>query len=155
MIIKLKVCYNNIGGNMTGKVTKRTPGAVIDVDGNISTMEESNYHRVFFRNIIKDKLGVVIDSDNIDELIRIMLKELGLAVYIGCTEGDRLYQGGFLFIDSLEKLTNEQLLAILALYSDLDYSYDVSIVSKGNEDELSLGEVYEEFINREDNKKNL
>ena len=81
-----------------------------------------------------------------------LLNQFQILPYQGCTSGDRKYYDGFLYINSLEQLTDEQLPAIIDLYTVVSSQYKMNILqthTDGNNDNfISLGEIYEEMLKR-------
>lgn len=129
-------------------------GLVINQDGQIIVMEEET-HRSFFEKVLKEELGFDVKEDSLDVLITLLMNEFNYLPYMGCTSGDRKYDGGSLFIKELSNIKNEQLNAIIALYSNISQYYPVEIISlaEGYDDQIvSIGEVYEELLSRDTKK---
>lgn len=145
---------------MKQKINPFTPGLVIMPSGEIITMKEGeDKHTPFFQKILKaeyKKIGInatnIDDEDNLQVLCTQLLNNFQILPYQGCTLGERKYYDGFLYINSLEKLTDEQLPAIIDLYTIISSEYKMYIVQSygdGREDSyISLGEIYEEMLRR-------
>ena len=67
------------------------------------------------------------EENNLAVLSKILLEELQILPYQGCTSGDRKYTDGHLFISSLDKITNQQLPAIIDLYTTISSQYVMHI----------------------------
>ena len=75
---------------------------------------------------------------------------------MGCTSGDRKYDNGIFYIKDLSSLTESQLDTLINLYSNLSLYYELNIIKINNSNEfLSIGEIYEEKLVRENKNKNL
>lgn len=145
---------------MKQKINPFTPGLVIMPSGEIITMKEGeDKHTPFFQIILKaeyKKIGInatnIDNEDNLQVLCTQLLNNFQILPYQGCTPGERKYYDGFLYINSLEKLTDEQLPAIIDLYTIISSEYKMYIVQSygdGREDSyISLGEIYEEMLRR-------
>lgn len=140
-----------------------TPGAVIMPNGEIITMNNKN-HAPFFQDILKrefEKIGVnaieIQNEDNLARLSSLLLKQLQILPYQGCSSGDRKYHGGMLFINSVDQLTDEQLSTIIDFYSHVSAKYQMDIWQTSfddcNDKIISLGELYEEILNRSTKNK--
>lgn len=150
---------------MKNTINPFTPGLVIMPDGEIITMKESDdTHIPFFQKIIKQeyqKTGMPADGideeNNLAVLSKILLEELQILPYQGCTSGDRKYTDGHLFISSLDTVTNQQLPAIIDLYTTISSQYVMHITKVdfddyNHEEEISLGEIFEEMSKRPSGK---
>lgn len=149
---------------MKEKINPLTPGLIIRPDGGIEAMRENEEnHAPFFQRIIKSeyqKLGMPCDNieveDNLVVLMKLLINEFQILPYQGCTSGDRRYSDGYLFIPELDKLTDEQLPAIINLYTSISAEYTMHITKTNfqqfDETEISLGEIYEEMLNRSTGK---
>lgn len=150
---------------MKNTINPFTPGLVIMPDGEIITMKESDdTHIPFFQKIIKQeyqKTGMPADGideeNNLAVLSKILLEELQILPYQGCTSGDRNYIDGHLFISSLDTVTNQQLPAIIDLYTTISSQYVMHITKVdfddyNHEEEISLGEIFEEMAKRPSGK---
>lgn len=145
---------------MKEKINPFTPGLVIMPNGEMISMKEGeDKHAPFFQRILKEeykKLGIdaagIDQEDNLEVLCTQLLNQFQILPYQGCTSGDRKYYDGFLYINSLEKLTDEQLPAIIDLYTVVSSQYKMNILqthTDGNNDNfISLGEIYEEMLKR-------
>ena len=145
---------------MKQKINPFSPGLVIMPNGNIIPMkEDEENHDVFFQRILKkeyEELGISVDDiekeKNLEVLTSLLLNNFQILPYIGCTSGVRKYQQGFLYINSLENLTDEQLPSIIDLYTIISSEYDMSIfkvqTNGSNDSFISLGEIYEEMLRR-------
>lgn len=127
-------------------------------DGEIIPMKDGT-HAPFFRKIIKSefkKIGMPVkgleQEENLDVLFSLLLNQFQILPYQGCSSGDRVFHEGCLYVNSLEQLTDKQLPSIIDFYSAISPVYDVAVyeVSMNGKDDrlLSLGEVYEEMVNR-------
>lgn len=116
-------------------------------------------HTPFFQRILKEeykKLGIdaveIEKEENLGVLCTQLLNQFQILPYQGCTFGDRKYYSGFLYINSLTELTDEQMPAIIDLYEVVSSQYKMDILqvkSDGSDDTLvSLGEIYEEMLKR-------
>mgnify|MGYP003437205474 FL=1 len=132
-------------------------------DGEIITMTNKN-HTPFFQDILKmefEKIGVNADEikneDNLGTLGKLLLNQFQILPYQGCSSGDRKYNGGMLFINSVDKLTDEQLSTIIDFYSHVSTKYQMDIwqtsFDDSNDKIVSLGEIYEEKLNRSTKSK--
>lgn len=117
-----------------------TPGLVIKPDGSIITMEDEN-HATFFQNIIGPefrKMGLnarsLIGQDNLAILMKILLEQLNILPYQGCESGTRQYSGGSLYINDLDKLSINQLISIIDVYTVINDSYDMVIIETAMDD---------------------
>lgn len=117
-----------------------TPGLVIKPDGSIITMEDEN-HATFFQNIIGPefrKMGLnarsLIGQDNLAILMKILLEQLNILPYQGCESGTRQYSGGTLYINDLDKLSINQLISIIDVYTVINDSYDMVIIETATDD---------------------
>ena len=117
-----------------------TPGLVIKPDGSIITMEDEN-HATFFQNIIGPefrKIGLnarsLIGQDNLAILMQILLQQLNILPYQGCESGTRQYSGGTLYINDLDKLSINQLISIIDVYTVINDSYDMVIIETATDD---------------------
>ena len=130
-------------------INKETAALIINNKGEIIIMENDT-HRNFFSKIIAEKLNIKVNEDRLDILINIIIKNLNYISYIGCTSGDREYNGGIFHVNSIESLTNEQLSTLIDLYSNLSLYYNVDIinVNNNNDEFISIGEIFEEKISR-------
>lgn len=150
---------------MKNTINPFTPGLVIMPDGEIITMKESDdTHIPFFQKIIKQeyqKTGMPADGideeDNLAVLCEILLEKFQILPYQGCTSGDRNYIDGHLFISSLDTVTNQQLPAIIDLYTTISSQYVMHITKVdfddyNHEEEISLGEIFEEMSKRPSGK---
>lgn len=140
-----------------------TPGLVIKNDGSIVTMKDEN-HSTFFQNIIGSeyrKLGInarsIMRQNNLSVLMQVLLDQLNVLPYIGCESETRIYNGGILYINELDKLSNDQLLGIINVYSTINDNYDMVIINpwRNNEDDkyVSIDEVTKELNKRSSLKK--
>lgn len=146
---------------MKQKINPFTPGLVVKPDGSIEAMKEGeDKHDAFFQRIIKEeyaKIGITVDEidkeDNLAVLSGILLDDFQILPYQGCTSGNREFLDGHLFINSLEQLTDAQLSTVIDLYSTVSSQYTMHILKFNSQDltseeEVSLGEVYEEMLKR-------
>ena len=145
---------------MEEKINPFTPGLVIMPDGSMISMnQDEDYHVTFFQRILKEeykKLGIdatqIAKEDNLGILCTQLLNRFHILPYQGCTSGDRKYTDGFLYINSLQELTDEQLPAIIDLYTSVSSCYNMNILQTQNDGAsdlyLSLGEIYEEMLKR-------
>ena len=92
-----------------------TPGLLIDDKGDI--------HQYFFKEFIKKKLDISMNTDNLVELMHILIRDCNTIPYIGCTSGDRKYNEGSLYLEDLNKLTTEQINSIIKLYGAIGNDY--------------------------------
>lgn len=146
---------------MKQEINPFTPGLVIRPDGTISVMkEDEENHAPFYQRIIQEeyqKIGMNADDirqeTNLAVLCGILLDDFQILPYQGCTSGDRKFLDGHLFINSLEQLTAAQLSSVIDLYSIVSSQYTMHILKVNpknfnEEEEVSLGEVYEEILKR-------
>lgn len=146
---------------MKDNINPFTPGLVIMRDGSIEAMKEGeDKHSTFFQRIIKQeyaKIGMSVDNidkeDNLLVLCGILLNDFQILPYQGCTSGNREFLDGHLFINSLEQLTDSQLPTVIDLYSTISSQYTMHILKVdfhdvNKEEEISIGEVYEEMLKR-------
>ncbi len=132
-----------------------TPGFVITKEGNIISMTTENHNR-FFQNVIGKeilkltggigKVGITKTGKNTNEiksvakqnntgiLFQILLDDFGCLPYQGCSSENRIYNGGILYINSLEELTEIQLQKILNIYQKINETYHMTIVKVGKAD---------------------
>lgn len=117
-----------------------TPGLVIKPDGSIITMEDEN-HATFFQNIIGPefrKMGLnarsLIGQNNLAVLMKILLEQLNILPYQGCESETRKYSGGTLYINDLDKLTVNQLISIIDVYTVINDGYDMVIIETATDD---------------------
>ena len=103
-------------------------------------MEDEN-HATFFQNIIGPefrKIGLnarsLIGQDNLAILMQILLQQLNILPYQGCESGTRQYSGGTLYINDLDKLTINQLISIIDVYTVINDSYDMVIIETATDD---------------------
>lgn len=144
---------------MKQKINPFTPGLVIMPDGEFVLMNDQDTHTMFFRRVLKEqyqKLGIdalkLEEEDNLGVLYSQLLNQFQILPYQGCSSGDRKYTEGFLCIDSLQSLTDEQLPAIIDLYTIVSSQYTMNILETSNQNQedsfISLGELYEEMLER-------
>lgn len=124
-----------------------TPGLVIKPDGSIITMESEN-HTTFFQNIIGTefrKMGLnarsLIGQNDLAVLTQILLQQLNILPYRGCESVTRKYSGGTLYINDLDKLTINQLISIIDVYTVINDGYDMVII------ETTTGGKDDRFVN--------
>lgn len=103
-------------------------------------MEDEN-HATFFQNIIGPefrKIGLnarsLIGQDNLAILMQILLQQLNILPYQGCESGTRQYSGGTLYINDLDKLSINQLISIIDVYTVINDSYDMVIIETATDD---------------------
>lgn len=136
------------------EIGKQTPALVINEEGKIIIME-NNKHSKFFSKIISDKLKINVEEDNLAILLNIIVKQLNYISYMGCTSGDREYNGGTFHIKNIESLTDQQLTSLIDLFSHLSLYYEVNIIkisTSGDDQFISIGELFEESIKRQNIK---
>lgn len=134
------------------EITKETAALVINENGEIIIMED-NYHHEFFSKILSENINITVKEDKLDTLLNIIVNQLNYISYMGCTSGDRKYDGGIFYIKEIESLTEKQMKILIELYSNLSLYYDVQIIKINNTNKfLSIGEIYEENLKRENNK---
>jgi len=143
-----KTDYNDVKSDI--------PGLVINYNGEIITMNDGT-HNKFFQSIIKDETDLLVEEDNLEVLMKTIMSEFNYITYIGCSSGDRVYSGGMFLINPFDKLTDKQLNTLINLYSNMSYDYKMDILLPGTNDDydkfISIGEIYEELLNRQKNKK--
>lgn len=136
------------------EINPYTPGFVINNDGEFLVMD-SEKHSKFFSDILSSELDAKINEDNLGILLTMLLKDFNYIPYQGCSSGDRKYNEGFIYINEFDKINYKQMTAILNLYTAVTPHYPINIVQiddKLNESFISIGEIYEEYINRYNGK---
>lgn len=154
--MRLDFCYTLYGDKMRKveikDVNPKVPGLLLTGDGKAYVMEEET-HDKFFKKVLKEEFDLDVTEDNLGELCYFMMKEYKMYPYIGCTFGDRKFNGGTLIVDKLENLSTGYLQDSIDLYSSIDKDYTMDIISISDKDrseqEVSIGEIYEELINRD------
>ena len=141
------------------EIDSHTPGLLIDDNGDFYTMDNKDIHQYFFKEFIKKKLDISMNTDNLVELMHILIRDCNTIPYIGCTSGDRKYNEGSLYLEDLDKLTTEQINSIIKLYGAIGNDYLLRFYKldyeKQDEEEISLGDIYEEYVRRMDDSKTI
>lgn len=66
--------------------------------------------------------------------MQILLQQLNILPYQGCESGTRQYSGGTLYINDLDKLSINQLISIIDVYTVINDSYDMVIIETATDD---------------------
>ena len=83
----------------------------------------------------------LIGQNDLAVLTQILLYQLNILPYKGCESETRKYSGGALYINDLDKLTINQLISIIDVYTVINDGYDMVII------ETATGDKDDRFVN--------
>lgn len=113
-------------------------------------MKNENHDR-FFQDVIGRelmKLGkspkAISKEHDLGTLMGMLLSDFQMLPYCGCVPGSRSLHGGYLYINPLTTLTEEQLEASLSLHEHISQPYHMDFV------EINFNYLEDRFLNCDD-----